>query len=65
MKSRNYCILALSLYSFMITMIVGMAQIHGVLRTDYLGIMMITVTVMQVIIMFIAVGTGYERKNKQ
>lgn len=63
MKTSNYCILALSLYSYMFAIVVGIAEIAGVLRSDYLGVGMIALAVAQAIIALIAVTTGREKKK--
>lgn len=63
MKTSNYCILALSLYSYMFAIVVGIAEIAGVLRSDYLGVGMIALAVAQAIIALIVVTTGREKKK--
>ena len=47
-------IMLLSLCSFMFAIVVGIAEIAGVLRNDYLGIGMIALAVAQAIIALIA-----------
>jgi len=65
MKASNQCILVLSLYSYVFTIAVGIAQLAGVLRTNHLGIEMILVAVAQAIIAIISVVTGREKRNEE
>ncbi len=64
MKLSNQLIFVLSIYSYAFAIAVGIAQLSNTLRTDYLGIGMIVLAVLQVIIAFVSLYSGYERKNK-
>lgn len=58
MKTRIELIIILSLYSFVFAIVASTAEIAGVLRSDYLGIGMIILSVAQAIIAFVAADIG-------
>lgn len=65
MKSSNYCILALSLYSYVFTMVAGISILSNKAIIDRVGILLLITAAVQVIIAIIAVVTGRDKNGKE